>query len=207
MTNMDRVDGTTREDLVQRVALMEEMIAEGRKSTVRFGWVFLLWGLIDLAGVSWDQIQPDFRWVWPITISAGFVLQFIILALRRKKGQRCGGSMRGRSVAAVWRMMGLTVLLYVVAAIVQHKAGQISYIAAILMFVGMAHAISALILRWLAQGIVAGVWLAGGIATFFVPRSYVLGVFIAEMCFGMILFGLYAMWLEHRSAALEQHHA
>jgi hypothetical protein len=207
MTNMEREDGTTREDLVQRVALMEEMIAEGRKSTVRFGWVFLLWGLIDLAGVGWDQIQPDFRWVWPITISAGFVLQFIILALRRKRGQRCGGSMRGRSVAAVWRMMGLTVLLYVVAAIVQHKAGQISYIAAILMFVGMAHAISALILRWLAQGIVAGVWLAGGIATFFVPRSYVLGVFIAEMCFGMILFGLYAMWLEHRAAALEQHHA
>ena len=207
MTNMEREDGTTREDLVQRVALMEEMIAEGRKSTVRFGWVFLLWGLIDLAGVGWDQIQPDFRWVWPITISAGFVLQFIILALRRKRGQRCGGSMRGRSVAAVWRMMGLTVLLYVVAAIVQHKAGQISYIAAILMFVGLALAISALILRWLAQGIVAGVWLAGGIATFFVPRSYVLGVFIAEMCFGMILFGLYAMWLEHRAAALEQHHA
>jgi hypothetical protein len=46
---------------------------------------------------------------------------------------------------------------------------------------------------------VAGVWLAGGIATFFVPRSYVLGVFIAEMCLGMVLFGLYAMWLERRN--------
>ena len=49
--------------------------------------------------------------------------------------------------------------------------------------------------------LVAGVWLAGGIATFFVPRSYVLGVFIAEMCLGMVLFGLYAMWLERRSGA------
>jgi hypothetical protein len=201
MTNMEREDGTTRDDLVQRVALMEAMIAEGRQTTVRFGWIFLLWGLIDLVGVGWGELQPDFRWVWPITISAGFVLQFIILALRRKGGYRCGGSMRGRSVAAVWRMMGLTVLLYVVAAIVQHKAGQISYIAAILMFVGMAHAISAVILRWWAQGLVAGVWLAGGVATFFVPRSYVLGVFIAEMCLGMVLFGLYAMWLERRSGA------
>jgi hypothetical protein len=204
MTNMEREDGTTRDELVQRVALMETMIAEGRRSTARFGWIFLLWGLIDLAGVGWGELQPDFRWVWPITISAGFVLQFIILAMRRKSGHSCGGSVRGRSVAAVWSMMGLTVLLYVVAAIVQHKAGQISYVAAILMFVGMAHAISAMILRWMAQGIVAGVWLAGGVAIFFVPRSYVLSVFIAEMCLGMILFGLYAMWLERQSAATEE---
>jgi hypothetical protein len=33
-------------------------------------------------------------------------------------------------------------------------------------------------------------------------------IFVAEMVVCMVLFGLYAMWLERRrAAALEQHHA
>ena len=52
MANFEAEDGTTRDDLVQRVALMEEMIAEGRQTTVRFGWIFLLWG-VDRSGWRW----------------------------------------------------------------------------------------------------------------------------------------------------------
>ena len=33
MTHGEQEDGTTRDDLMQRVALTEEMIAEGRQST------------------------------------------------------------------------------------------------------------------------------------------------------------------------------
>lgn len=208
MTNPDPDSGTTRDDLVQRIALMETMIAEGRQSTARFGWIFVFWGLVDVAGVGWEVLQPNFRWIWPITVSAGFVLQFIGLALRRNSGNVCGKSIQSRSIAAIWSMMGLTILLYVAAAIVQHKAWQTAYIAAILMFVGMAHATSAIILRWRAQGFVAAVWWAGGIATYFIPRNYFLTLFVAEMVFGMILFGMYAMWLDRRGPAAQvQHHA
>jgi hypothetical protein len=52
MANFEAEDGTTRDDLVQRVALMEEMITEGRKSTVRYGWIFVLWGA-DRSGAGW----------------------------------------------------------------------------------------------------------------------------------------------------------
>jgi len=208
MTNFEPDSGTTRDDLVQRLALMETMIAEGRRSTTRFGWIFVLWGLIDVAGVVWGTLQPNFRWIWPITISSGFALQFIGFALRRSSGHYCGKSVQSRSIAAVWGMMGLTILLYVAAAIVEHKAGGIAYIAAILMFIGMAHATSAIILRWRAQGFVAAVWWAGGVATFFIPRDYFLALFVAEMVFGMILFGLYGMWLDRRGpTALVQNHA
>ena len=209
MTNSESDSGTTRDDLVQRLALMEAMIAEGRRSTARFGWIFVFWGVADLVGVGWEQLQPDFRWVWPITIASAFVLQFLVMALRRRTaGSVCGKSMQSRSMAAVWTMMGVTVLLYVTAGILQHKAWQIAYIAAILMFIGMAHAISAMILRWWAQGAVAAVWWSGGIAAFFLPRKDFITLFVAEMCFGMILFGLYAMWLERQANKDEgQHHA
>jgi hypothetical protein len=198
MTDSQTTNDTTRDELLQRVALMEAMIAEGRRSTTRFGWIFVLWGLVDLAGVWWEQLRPDFNWVWPITIVSGFVIQFLIFALRGKVSLVCGKSVQTRSIGAVWSMMGLTVLLYVFPAIIQHRAGQVSYIAAILMFLGMAHAISALILRWPVQGVVAALWWAGGIGTYFLQGNYFLAIFVAEMFFGMILFGLYAMWLDRR---------
>jgi hypothetical protein len=208
MADFDAEDGTTRDDLVQRVALMEEMIAEGRRSTIRFGWIFVLWGLIDLAPIAWQLVVPNSRWVmnwcWPIAIACGVAIQFLVMAiLRRRSGVVCSSNMRGRSISAVWAMMGLTAMLYFAGAMISHKTWQISFIAAMLMFVGMAHGTSALILRWRAQGLVACVWWIGGIALFYLSDRYWLQIFVGEMCFGMIGFGLYAMWLERRNAAAE----
>jgi hypothetical protein len=204
MANFDAEDGTTRDDLVQRVALMEAMIAEGRQSTARFGWCFVLWGVIDICAMGWQYLQPTSYWTWPVSIAIGVILQFMGIAVQhRKSGTACGKNARGRSIQAVWGMMGATATLYFAAAMVEHKTWQISFFAAMMMFVGMAHGISALILRWRAQGVVACSWWVGGIAMFFVPWPYPLGIFVAEMFFGMILFGVYAMMLERRRAAAE----
>jgi hypothetical protein len=208
MTNQETDNGTTRDDLVQRVALMETMIAEGRRNTGRFGWIFVLWGLVCLSGVGWSYLQPNGYWVWPIVIGSGFLIQFIGIAMRRRSGHWSSGNMKSRSVAAVWRMMGFAIVLYAAPAIVTHTIHQIAYIAAIFMFLGLAHATSAMILRWKAQGVVAGLWWAGGVATYFVPRDYVIVIYVVEMVCCMVLFGVYAMMLERRrAAALVQHHA
>jgi hypothetical protein len=207
MANFEAEDGTTRDDLVQRVALMEEMIAEGRRSTVRFGWIFVLWGLIDLAPIGWQLAVPHSDWVdiwrWPIAIACGFAIQILVMAIRRRRSGVVCSSMRGRSISAVWAMMGLTAMLYFAGAMVAHKSGPIAFTAAMLMFVGMAHGTSAMILRWRAQGIVACVWWIGGVALFFLSNRYWLQVFVGEMCFGMIGFGLYAMWLERQNSSAE----
>ncbi len=208
MTNMEREDGTTRDDLVQRVALMEQMIAEGRRNTGRFGWIFILWGLVCLSAIGWSYLQPNVFWVWPILITSGFVIQFIGIAMRRRSGNWPSENLKSRSIAAVWRMMGIAIILYAAPAGVTHTIHQIAYIAAIFMFLGMAHATSAMILRWRAQGMVAGLWWAGGVATYFVPRDYVITIYVAEMVCCMVLFGVYAMWLERRRAAgMVQAHA
>jgi hypothetical protein len=199
MTNSEPENGTTRYDLIQRLALMETMIAEGRRTTTRCGWIFVLWGLVDIAGMGWQWVWESY-WVWPITIVTGLVIQFsIILVLRRKSGSVCASNSQDRTISAIWSMMGLATTLYVATGIYRHLAWQYSFIAAIFMIVGLAHAISAMVLRWRAQGLVAALWWAGGIAMFFAhsPKA-IFVVFPLEMFFGMVLFGLYAMMLERR---------
>jgi hypothetical protein len=208
MTNPEPDNEITREDLLQRVALMETMIAEGRSTTAHYGWIFVLWGLVDLSGMGWQWLQPHSYWVWPVTIGTGFLIQIAAVSLRRKTGEFGDRSTRSRSVQAVWSMMALGVSLYCAAAIERHVTWQISYVAAILMLVGLAHATSSVILRWQAQAVVAALWWAGGIASFFLPGMYLYLLVVAELLFGLVAFGLYAMLMERRRAAARvQHHA
>jgi hypothetical protein len=208
MTNDENEGGANREELLQRVALMEAMIAEGRRSTTRYGWLFVLWGLVDLTGMGWQWVAPHFVWVWPATIFAGFALMFLGKSLQ-KKDDPGRNNIKTRSIQAVWSMMGLGLTLYCFAAMLGHVAFQLSYLAAILMMVGLAHAISGVILRWTVQCVVAGLWWVSAMAVFFAHDGIVLyAIVIADMLLGMVVFGVYAMMLERsREAALVQHHA
>ena len=104
-------------------------------------------------------------------------------------------------MSAIWGMMGLTLVLYCFTAIFTHHTNGRGYLAAIFVIIGMANATSAIILRWGMQGAVAVLWWAGGLAFFFVPftQRWFTAVFSLEMLFGMVFFGLYAMWLERRT--------
>lgn len=208
MSDLDSGTGVDRNELLQRVALMERMIAEGRQSTTRYGWLFVLWGLIDLAGMGWQWIKPHSAWVWPVTISVGFALMLLGKSMQTKDdvGRT---NVKSRSIQAVWSMMGLACTLYCFAALFEHVTFQISYLAAVLMMIGLAHAISGVILRWAVQCAVAGLWWISAMAVFFTHSGGSLyAIVISDMVLGMVLFGVYAMMLERRrEAALVQHHA
>jgi hypothetical protein len=198
MTNPEPETGKNRDELLQRLELMESMISEGRRSTTRCGWIFVLWGVVDIAGMAWEWYRSSY-WIWPTVLATGFAVMFLIQTLQKRKPSRmrCAG-MERRTVNSIWSMMGLAVTLYVAGGMVRHLTWQYSYIAAIFMLVGMAHAISAMVLRWRIQGLVAALWWAGGIAMFFAHSgNEIFVIFPLEMFFGMILFGLYAMWLDH----------
>jgi hypothetical protein len=206
MQNMEPEGGTSREELLERVALMEAMISEGRRATCRYGWIFVLWGLVDLAGLAWQWEMPHSMWVWPVVIATGFAIQAIGFA-RMRRGQPKRQSVQSRSVGAVWSMMGLAITLYVAAAMIRHMTWQISYVAAVLMLIGLAHATSAMILRWKVQGLVAGLWWAGGVATYFVKGELLLALVVTELFLGLVAFGLYVMFLERQrgSGAVTSH--
>ena len=109
--------------------------------------------------------------------------------------------------------MCVAIILYVIAAGRERPWQQPAYYAAVFFFVGLAHGISAGILRWGVQGLVAAVWWAMWHRHVFLQtRNEIIVIFLAAAFFGMILFGLYAMMLERqRAAALVQgqvqHHA
>ena len=86
MTSPEPESGASRDELLQRIALVETMIAEGRRSTARCGWIFVLWGLVDIAGVGWEKVQSNFDWIWPITLATGLAIQFLVMALRGGAG-------------------------------------------------------------------------------------------------------------------------
>jgi len=208
MADFETNEGASREELVQRLAVIEAMVAEGRRSTARWGWILVLWGLVDISGMVWQLLGPGSAWCWPVCIGAGFVLQFAGIGWMGRSGQLRSRSVKGRSISAVWSMMGVALTLFCFIGAFRGAAGQVSFLVAIFMMLGLAHAISAMILRWAVQGAVAASWWIAGLACFFLPKSDdLIYLFIGEMLFGQVFFGLYAMWLERRTptAAVQQH--
>ncbi len=206
MTKCEPEGGATRDELLQRVALMEAMIAEGRRSTAQYGWIFVMWGLVYFVAIGWALFLPFANFAWPVCIATAIVILNVVKGRQGRRGT--SENLRSNNIEAVWKGMGLTITLFIVAGFASHHAHGPAFWAALSFFVGLAHAISAMILRWWMQGIVAAIWLAGGIATFFFTRpSEGIGIFLVATFFGQIVFGLYVMMLERRrTAALVQRH-
>jgi hypothetical protein len=207
MTNSDPGNGTNRNELLQRVELMETMIAEGRQSTARYGWMFVLWGVVYFAAVTWTLFLPIKSWAWPICVVVAIAISGVVKS--RQKAAGGAENVRSLSIEAVWKGMGTATTLFVAAAVLTHHVNSPIFFATILFFIGMAHAISAMILRWAVQGAVAAIWWVGGIACFvFTTPVELVSIFLGASFVGMILFGLYTMMLERRrTAALVQHNA
>jgi hypothetical protein len=204
MTNPEE-NGRDRDELVQRLELVEAMIAEGRRYTGRNSWIFVLWGLVDLTAWVWQNYSRQFggRWAWPICLTTGVVLTLAGKTMQQSDKGYSRNDACGR-VMGVWAMMGLAMGMYTASAIVTHFSWQYSYIAGLLMMLGMAHAISAMLLRWRVQGLVAAIYWAGGVAIFaFNSWRATNAIMLFEMGIVMMLFGLYAMWREPKRGGLK----
>jgi hypothetical protein len=201
MSELDPDSGTSRDDLVKRIELMEAMIAEGRRYTGRNSWIFVVWGIVDLVAWNWQHYSRHFggRWAWPICLSAGVLLTLAGKAMQRTDQGYSSGDLCGK-VMSVWGMMGLTMGIYIASAMLTHFDWQFSYVAGLLMLLGMAHAISATILQWKVQGIVAALYWAGGVAIFVLNSWKATStIMLLEMGVLMILFGLYATRVEPKN--------
>jgi hypothetical protein len=209
MSASEDESGMNRAELIQRVELMEQMIAEGRQSTCKYGWIFLLWGIVCLLPMGWQYLQQDTHWVmkwaWPICLLLGWVLMAIGMRLQLG-GRPVHRNMTNRSIGAVWGVMGIAMGIDILSAILSHHSWQVSYLAGILLILGMAHATSAAILRWRAQAAVALFYWAGAISMFWHPPTQWIGIiFGLEACLGGIVFGLYAMARERRRGMVQKH--
>ena len=205
MTNFETDNGTTRDDLLQRVALMETMIAEGRCTTQRYGWIFVAWGLCYLIAVAWTALGPHPVWAWPICLAVT-ILGVNLGLYRQGKAATSRGpvSSMTRTLSAVWLAFGLGIMLFVGAVAASRHFGDVMFISTICFFLGTVNVTSASIYRWKMQGLAGVIWWAAAVFALFANPNDAGIAFLIATFLSQIVFGLYLMALEHRRGS---HHA
>jgi len=178
--------------IVNRLNLIEAMMAEGRHATQRWGWMFLLWGIGPLLAITWESHWTDPSLAWPVVTVMCVIANGILIKMsRRKEGVR---TTLMRSVGAVWASSGLTVLLIAIAGTLSGFGDPRSFYVAFFAIVGAAHSASSMILRWLPQFLAAVVWWAATAAALVLPPGNLRCLSVAALVSNVI----FGAWLTYR---------
>jgi len=191
----------TSQDLKERLALIETMIAEGRKQTQSWGWTFLLWGIayyVAIAWASWGSsisLIGSHQLAWPVTMIAAVILTIAIGS--RKRGHPATTKV-GHAIGSVWMALGISLLLVLPALSISQRIDAHTFVAVVAAFLGCANGTSGFILRWKVQIASAAVWWIASVAACFGTDAQLMAVFLAAIFLCQILFGIYAMSLDAR---------
>jgi hypothetical protein len=193
-----------------RLALIETMITEGRRTAQSWGWVFLLWGIAYYLAIAWASwggsiaILGGRTLAWPITMAAA-VTATILLASRRQA--RAPLTTIGRAVGAVWLSIGISIFLIVPAIGFLGKLDPAIFLSLLGALLGTANCASGLILRWKAQVVCAVLWWATIVVACFASAAQVTATFLAVVFVCQVVFGIYAMTLDARRSRHRVVHA
>ena len=182
------------QELKDRLSLIETMIGEGRRTTERWGWTFVLWGVAYFVAIAWSTWGSS-NWAWPVTmIAAGVVTGIVASRTASSKPE----TTIGRAMGSIWIAMGISMFLLFMAMGISHRFEGHIFVAIIGAMLGMANATSSLILKWKAQFACAVVWWSAAVAACFGSASQTTIVFLAAIFLCQIVFGIYAMVCESR---------
>lgn len=188
-------------ELAERIALIESMMREGRKSTEEWGWNFLLWGIAYFVAVAWSSYLPHGGGpllAWPITMIFAVLLT---VAIARRRTRNKPRTEKSRALQAIWTAMGFGIFVFAFPVAYSGHFQVQSFMSAIEVMLGIAHVASGSFLRWTAQIVVGAVWWAAAIASCFVSGSGVAYVFLGATLVCNIGFGIYLMIREGRDKA------
>ena len=211
MTDFENSNSTDRDELLQRVALMETMIAEGRASTGRYGWIFVAWGVCYISAVLWGSFGPHPFWAWPvclaITIFGVSIGQSRQAAAKRRSGTV---SAQSRVLGGLWMAFGIGISLFCAAAAASHHIGDVIFVSVLCFFLGTVNVTSASIYRWKMQGLAGVIWWAAGVVAMFASPNVAGIAFLVATFLSQIVFGFYLIAVERRqelgqSPAVQRH--
>ena len=196
-------EGTSMNDreLGERIALIESMMREGRKSTEYWGWSFLLWGIAYFVAVGWSSFLPDAggrQLGWPVTMIFAVLLTFAIARRRTRHQPR---TEKGRHIWAIWMAVGFGIFVFVFPTAYSGHFEVHSFMAAIEVLLGVVNVASGAMLRWSTQVVVGALWWTAAILSCFVSSMGVAIVFLAATLICNIGFGIYLMVQESRAKA------
>lgn len=196
------------DEVRERLNLIESMVLEGRRSTERWGWAFVLWGVAYYVAIAWSAMAPMRGWAWPITMLVAVVVMGLIV---RARGTSYPRTTLARSIGAAWAAFGISVFLLLFALGASQRLTDPHVAFAILAaMLGMVNGASAMMLRWKAQMACAVVWWAAAVVCCYekivvlhTPVAFLAAVFLCQ-----IVFGVYCVILDGRVAtARRQSHA
>lgn len=198
----DEMDG---KNLAERVRLIENMMAEGRQGTARWGWSFVLWGVAYLVATAWASGWVgggvwSQRFAWPVTMIAAGIATGVVI-VRMKKGQPA--TALGRAVSATWRAMGISLFIVLMSLGYSGRYDTHVFLAIIGSMLGTANLASAMILRWKMQYACALVWIGSAVLACFGTEEQAGIAFLVATFFCQIVFGIYAMFLESQRRKLQ----
>jgi fatty acid desaturase len=194
---------STEQELRDRLSLIETMIAEGRRTTERWGWTFVLWGVAYYVAIAWS-IWGQSAWVWPVTMVAAVTVTVVVAAIQAGNHPE---TTLGRAVGSIWIALGISMFLLFFALGVSGRLTDlhvfISVAAAIL---GMANGASGLLLRWKIQIACAIVWWAAAVASCFGTETRSMIVVLVAIFLCQIVFGIYGTIAEAQERTRHQSH-
>lgn len=192
---------TSERDLKERLALIENMIAEGRRRTESWGWTFLLWGVAYYVAIAWAGWGQHFAvWgssalAWPVTMISACVLT---MAIGIRKGKGHPETTAGRAIFSIWTSVGVSMLVIFPALAISGRLDQHAFVALVAGMLGAANGASGILLRWRLQFGCGVVWWFTSAAACFGSDAQPVTVFLAAIFLCQIVFGIYAMILESR---------
>jgi hypothetical protein len=186
-------DPTTEQELKERLGLIENMIAEGRRNTESWGWTFVLWGVAYYFAIAWSMLGHGV-WAWPVTTLIAAIVTFVVASLKADDRPE---TTLGRAIGSIWIALGISLfLLFVPLGLSGRLTDLHVFVAVISAILGMANGASALILRWKAQAACAVVWWVTAVATCFGTDAQCMILFLVAIFLCQIVFGIYGMIAE-----------
>jgi hypothetical protein len=198
---------TEEMDLKDRLSLIETMIAEGRRTTIHWGWTFVFWGVAYYVAIGWTAFN-QWPFAWLVTMMSAWVLCLAIIR-SKKKNQPQGRSATtiGRAITSIWFALGVSMVLLLPALGFGGHFNQHIFVAIVASMLGLANGASGMLLRWKAQIGSAVIWWGASIAACFGTDNQCSIVFVIAIFFCQIVFGVYGMILESRERRQEAAHA
>jgi hypothetical protein len=191
------------QELKDRLKLIENMIAEGRRTTESWGWTFVLWGVAYYVAIAWSTFSNS-SVAWPVTMVATSILTVVLASRRARKHPE---TTLGRAMLAIWAGMGISTFVVMLSLGISGRLDLHVALAIVGAMLGAANASSGILLKWKMQFASALVWLAAASASCFLSEIQAGVLFVVAIFFCQIVFGIYGMIAESRGRSRGISHA
>lgn len=200
-------DEMNERELKERLSLIENMIAEGRRTTENWGWTFVFWGLAYYVAIAWTSLG-HYPLAWLITMMGAWVLMMVIVWNKgKKRTEKKPATTIGRAIFSIWIAMGFSLTFLLVALGFSGRFNAQLFVAVVGAMLGTSNAACGLLLKWKAQFACAVAWWGAAVAACFATEEQTTMIFLGAIFLCQIVFGGYVMWLETRRNKLGAAHA